>query len=303
MTAADNINQLKLAPPSMSDFSRLYAEYDRDGPVGMVGRFTSPVSGKWGHIVGRERKLSIKEFSEEVSKAMRRGDKHLIPQVEAMAEAIRRNLFQPVAKEMEELKMMPEGIKISDKGSYLTRVYNIAKISQHHGDGTADDFIEVLVSEFAGKRTAAQRQVKNGLDDLSEIDRADIDELATKSNAEIRTEVRETVQAIKGIKPGQNTWQVTTAKPSRARVLDVPDEILEPWLEPDVRNIITNYFDRMVPEIEMIREFGDLDMTDAFSKIADQEDTLLKAAKTKSARVQITKDAKAARRDLLARST
>jgi hypothetical protein len=284
----------------ISDFSRYYGEYDRDGPVGMVGRLTSPVSGKWGHLVGRERKMSMKEFASEVSVAARNGDKHPIPQVQEMAESIRRNLFAPVAKEMEELGMLPEGLKLADQGSYLTRVYNIAKITQHHGDGTADDLVEVLVGAFTEKRTTAQRKLQKGLGDITDLDRLEVEELAGKTDAEIRTEVRETIQAIKGIKPGQSTWQVTTAKPSRARVLDVPDQLIEPWLEPDIRNIITNYFDRMVPDIETIREFGDLDMTDVFTRIADEEDRLLKAASTKSERTRIAKEAKNARRDLLA---
>lgn len=278
----------------LGDFGRYYAEYDRDGPVGLVGRFAAPVTGKWGHLAGRERKLSIREFSEEVAKSMRRGDVHPIPQVKALAEMIRKNFFDPVAREAEELGLFSNDIAPADRGSYLSRVYNTEKINSHYGDGTADDLVETLVREFTQKRDLAVKRLAGEAEDI------EARQLAEKTHAEIRTEVDETVQAIKGLRPGESAWPVATAKPTRASVLDVDDEILEPWLENDARAVIGRYFNQMVPESENIRTFGNIEMTDALRRINEEEASLLKKAHRPAQRRRVAKDAEAARRDLTA---
>lgn len=283
-----------------ADFSRFYGEYDRDGEVGLVGRFSAPLTGKWGHLLGKDRKLSVREFGEEVAKAMRRNDKHPIPQVEAVAELVRKNLFDRVAKEVDELGLLPEGIELSNRGSYLTRVYNVEKINQHYGDGSADDLVRLLRLEYQKKRTAAQSRLARENTHRADADRLADEDLAGRSDAELATAVDETVQAIKGLRSGESASRVGTASPTRARVLDIPDELLEPWLEPDARVIMSRYFDTMVPEIEIVREFGDLEMSDAIAKINDEESRSLKAIDSRKARRKVARGAEAARRDLLA---
>lgn len=568
-----------------ADFARFYAEYSKDGPVGMVGRATAPLTGKWAHLLGYERKLSMAEFSQEVAKAMRRNDKHPIPQVQSVADSIRRNLFNPAKVEAEELGIFPEGVELADTGSYLTRSYNVQKIEAHLGDGSADDILPLLEAEFrrkgveaenrlafdstvddlesqrfraretarsaqsalnkaerkakaartradaaigrergvervsgalakalsdraaklsegvlsgdelldfkdiledargvkrieprdllatirdmggirddgtgelkaaldtslntikradglhpddmrvaleelgflpegmtvndfygtlreaaggqkhyssfdaqelarfeaaqefaaamadldidisapldqivkklpghskspkvaktkaaeaqrAGAKAAKQQsaaedrllkaidRLENSKARLKEIDkeigpkvRAEIkqaqDELksvlpelrkakgaragdeyfANRSDLEIKADVEDAVNAIRGLKPGQHIYQTAFAKPSRARVLDVSDELLEPWLESDARVVMTRYFESMVPHLEITREFGDVDMTDVFRKIDDEEMRLLKTATSDKQRKQIARDAKGGRQDLRA---
>ncbi|WP_375173383.1 hypothetical protein [Pseudooceanicola sp.] len=260
---------------SLANLSRFYGEYDRDGPVGMIGTFTAPVTGKWGHLVGRDQKLNIGEFSEEVAKAMRRGDKHPIPQVQNAAEAIRRDLFEKVRRDAEELGLFKTSLTETDAGSYLTRIYRVEKINAHFGDGTENDLVKTLLEHFARKHP-------------------------DRPSNELETDVRETVAAIKGLRPGESAWQVTTAKPTRARVLDVPDELLEPWLEPDIRVVASRYFETMVPDIEIIRAFGDLDMTEAFRRIDAEEAEQLAKATSDKKRQAIAREAKSGRRDLKA---
>ena len=287
-----------------ADFSRSYAEYSKDGPVGHIGTITAPITGKWAHLLGFERKMSAREFAGEISKAVRRGDKHPIPQVQSMAEKLRRNLFDKVGREAEELGLLPEGITLANSGTYLPRIYNVEKINMHYGDGSADDILPVLEREFLRKSKEAQARI-----DKLEVDVTNIGEAAQKAidkdrvfagqtNAEIKTAVAETVQSIKGLKPGQSAWRVALADPTRARVLDVSDELLEPWLEPDIRVVMTRHFDSMVPDMEIIREFGDLEMSDVIKRINDEEARRLGAAKGTKAHKRIVKDAKGAREDL-----
>lgn len=73
-------------------------------------------------------KLTRREFYTEVSKAMRRGDKHKIPEVQEAAQSMRRELFDPLKKRAIELGLLPENVTVDTADSYLTRLYNQDKI-------------------------------------------------------------------------------------------------------------------------------------------------------------------------------
>lgn len=380
----------------MGTLSRSYAAYAMDGPVGKIGTLTAPLTGKWAHLLGYDRKLSISEFSFEVSTALRRGGKHPIPQVHSVAEEIRRTFFHPIFEEAKELGLFPANAKEGE--NYLTRIYNLPKMVQHMGDGSELDIVPVLEREFIRKRNQAQsrsvtgdipdwreheivasaengqklkvkagsvfenvaarqekarnlakclasgsslancarrfgiskedlaeiksfvttagsekagvRAYSNALDaELDELDNAlsvsglsreaaSVKDLAEMSDPEIRDAVLDTVNAIRGLKPGARHFEAVLAKPMRARVLDVPDEVIEPWLEKDIRVVLTRYFDTMVPDLELIRQFGDIHMTEVGQKITDAETKRLIRAKSPKERKQIAKAAKDARRDL-----
>ncbi|QTN34674.1 hypothetical protein [Cognatishimia activa] len=288
-----------------AEFVRNYANYAKDGPVGLVGHFTAPVTGKWSHLFGYDRKLSSAQFAEEVAKALRRDDKHPISQVQKTAAALRTLLFEPTKKEAEELGIFPEGMRVKNAGSYLSRIYNTEKITRHLGDGSSDDILPILEKEFAKKRSDALQRLELDKSLSGALSRAmddiEYDEfLAAKSDIEIKSEVEETVRTIRGLAPGQHAYQAVLSKPSRTRVLDVPDEVLEPWLESDARVIMTRYFETLVPDFELIREFGDIELSGAIQKINEEETRLTKAASSSRKKKQVERDANAARRDILA---
>lgn len=110
---------------------------------------------------------------------------------------------------------------------------------------------------------------------------------ASASDAEVDTHVRETVQALLGMKAGEHSYGVSLASPTRARVLDVADSVLEPWLESNAEVILSQYFRSMVPDLEIIRTFGDVGMTEQFRKIQDENIRLLEAAPSRSAKKKV----------------
>ena len=110
---------------------------------------------------------------------------------------------------------------------------------------------------------------------------------ASKDDTEILTAAQETVAALMKMRPGENSYGVATASPTRARVLDVPDEVLEPWLESNAEVILSQYFRSMVPDIELTRKFGDVEAKEAIRAIQEETLRMMQGAKTQKERAQI----------------
>lgn len=144
---------------SISFLSRSFAEYAKDGPVGTVGTLTAPVTTRFRNLLVKDRKLTSSEFMEEVGKAMRRGDKHPIPQVQSAADALRREIFDKIKDEAIEVGIFDADLGIKNADSYFTRVYNTERIRQHFGDGSENDIAEVLREEFRKRRATAQQNL------------------------------------------------------------------------------------------------------------------------------------------------
>lgn len=92
---------------------------------------TSRVATQARDLMGsgaREGKLTYGQFKEEISKAMRNGDVHDIPEIQQAAKYYRQNVFEPVKKAAIEQGLLPEDVDVKFADSYLTRVYNFEKM-------------------------------------------------------------------------------------------------------------------------------------------------------------------------------
>lgn len=269
---------------TISSLQKHYGEYWKDGPVGTIGTLTAPIQSWSAGLVNRSGgKMTAGEFMEEVGKALRRGDKHPIPQVQSAADELRRTVFDKVKQELIDLGRWNADVEVKNADSYLSRIYLTEKITRNLGEKNGDDILPVLEREFTRRRDQIRADLQ-GKPVSDQIAAGSDEAIAAMDDAEIKTAVRETVQAIIGLKPGENAFHAVMSKPMRARVLDVRDEVLEPWLESDAEAIVGHYFRSMVPEIELIRTFGDVEMTGAITKIKDEGMRRVEAAKTPKAK-------------------
>jgi len=297
---------------AISYLSRSFSEYAKDGPAGTIGTLTAPVTTRFRNLMSKDRKLTSTEFMEEVGKAMRRGDKHPIPQVQSAADALRRDIFDKIKDEAIEVGLFDEGLQVKNADSYFTRVYNTERIRQHFGDGTSDDIAVVLRSEFHRKRAEAQKAIDARLDDqkteTEEIAKAtqraldkekSIEEFyASATDTDIEQSVNDTVRSLLGLKPGQHSYEASLSSPTRARVLDVDDLVLEPWLESNAEAIMSQYFRQMVPDLEITRRFGDTQMTEARTRITEEIAQQMKQAKSAKAKARVQEEGTERLRDL-----
>lgn len=72
--------------------------------------------------------LKQTDFYEEIGKAMRRSDNHIIPEIAAAARQLR-PVFEKLKLRMQELKIIPDDVKVSTAESYLPRIYKFDKIT------------------------------------------------------------------------------------------------------------------------------------------------------------------------------
>jgi hypothetical protein len=287
-----------------SYLERSFAEYAFDGPVGMVGRVSAPVVGRYRQLLGRTQKLNRDEFMNEVGLAAISGDRHPIPQVQKAAEEIRKSIFDRAKADATELGIFDEDLQLKNGESYFMRSYNVEKIIAHMGDGGADDFKVLLRDEYMQARADAQKrvelereaedaaketdQLKQAIEAKTKSEPTWDEVLAGKDDLEIEADVEDTINSIIGLKPGEHSMRAAMSSPTRARVLDVATDKLVPWLETDMSVIMARYFNNIVPDIELTRTFGDTTMKEVRQKITDEGTRMLRRAKTPKERRKIT---------------
>lgn len=131
-------------------------------------------------------------------------------------------------------------------------------------------------------------------------ERASAEFYAQMTDDDIVEAARSTIRSILGMKPGQSHGVEALADPLKARVLDLPDETLEPWLENDAGKIMHEYFRSVVPQLEVVRTFGSRDMAEVFDALDAEVTQQIEAATSQKAKQRLGKAGREAKRDLAA---
>ena len=123
-----------------------FAKYMYDGaPPSVAVNQRATLSGML-----REDKLSREEFNTEVSRALRTGDKHEIPEVQEAAQRIRTEFQDPLLKAAQEAGIFKKDVEAVGDLSYLMRDYNVPAIQ-----AATQEFINILAEHY-GKRLDAE---------------------------------------------------------------------------------------------------------------------------------------------------
>jgi hypothetical protein len=183
--------------------------------------------------------LTRKQFGQEVSTALTRADASPIPQV-AKATSWARQVFNEDKAFFKELGI-DFGDDVVGAPSYFPRVYNFEKIINNRAD-----FNRRLANWF---QQNPKMKVTKGVDGAE-----DTVEPIILEPAEIQDAVMKTVDKILGMPTSRADLNLRSkGAPMKERTLDVPDEILAPYLERDFDLVMSGYFRAVAPEIEMRR--------------------------------------------------
>ncbi len=279
-----------------------------------------------------DKRLTWTEFKQEVSKTMRRGDVHEIPEVQQAAQAIRRDLFDPIKDDAISAKLLPEDVAPETAPSYLSRVYNKQKIVAQRVK-----FKELLTDYLEGGQVQHRKQLEELEIEFDRIEkfafdegvqvrfdegkvsliRNDVENLG-RSHNEVNSRLGELQESINNInskfaklpddfrdfnvltrtredlehiaddvidvilgQPGGRTVYAIKKGPLHERTLKIADNFIskkgyafEEFLENDVEMVMRYYTRTMVPDVEITREFGDLEMTSAITKIKEEAQEL-----------------------------
>jgi hypothetical protein len=189
--------------------------------------------------------MTYGEFAEAVGRAMRRGDVSDIPEVAVAARAMRDKLFDPLGNRAIEAGLLPDEIAVETATSYLSRIYNTTKIS--------------------AQRPAFERILADWLPTTKSPELAGMDDL------ELRDIARQITDTLLGAAPGRTHYGPVPLKrgPLKERTLSIPDELIEDFLESDVRVIARAYTRTMAADTELTNSFGNAGMEDALERVRE----------------------------------
>jgi hypothetical protein len=220
-----------------------------------------------------QKTMTRQEFYESIAHAMRRGDQHPVPEVAAAAKKTREIEFDPLKERAIKAGLLPEGVTPKGAMSYLMRQYDTEKIRANLGD-----WLKLLREGFQ----------KQGVD---AAEAADIAHSVTRN--------------IMGSERGTMDWKVLDdvvpkSGQMKERTLNLPDEVLEPYLNSDIDHVAHSYLRSMAPEVEMTERFGSRDMKDQISAVHDDYARMIERAPDNASKEELSKHMEADLRDLTA---
>jgi hypothetical protein len=256
-----------------SPLERELWKYDGVHNTGMTARgnqyriYRERVAGENGKPLVRG------EFNQEIAKAMRRGDRSQIPEVAEAAKQTRAIEFDPLKTRAQKVGLLSEDVQAKGADSYLMRQYDTSKIK-----GNLTDWLNRLTEGFRAQ----------GVD-----------------TAEARDIAHQATRNVMGAERGTMDWKVMdeiVPKSGRMkeRTLNLPDSLLEPYLNNDIDHVAHSYLRSMAPEVEMTERFGSRDMKDQLGDIHDDYSRMIERAPDDRTKAKLQDQMTADLRDLTA---
>lgn len=245
---------------AMEDLDRAFLDYR-----GISGPFGRARAGLEDFAGGD--KLSFREFRERVGMAMRRADADEIPQVSRAAKSFRRLVFDPLKQRAIEAKLLPEDVGVETAASYLSRVWNPAKLKAGR-----PEFLDITARWLRGRHP-------------------ELDDLGARDVAE------QIADRLLGIAGGRTAYDAGyTAAPRRAdmrsgplksRTFVIPDEQVERFLDSDIEQVARSYVRSMAPDVELAQRFGSVDLVNQLDSVRQAYHPMLQAAPDPAARAKL----------------
>jgi len=267
---------------SVEAMDRLFVQMKTGKPGGRLKRTMIQVQDRVGRRnLNDVRDMTRDEFKTEISRTMRRGDKHPIPEVQEAADVWRAKVFDPLKDRAIEAKLLPEDVTVETALSYLTRVYNRPKI-------------EALRGTTSGLEVQSRGWLAARHPDLTEDQVADIAE-----------QITDRILGLEGGRILVEPVRLSGASPLKQRTFLIPDQRIENFLENDIELIGRSYLRTMAADVELQSRFGSLDMAKEIEGIKSDYLELINKAKTNKERTKLARrrdqdiEDVAAMRDLL----
>jgi len=324
---------------SDNPFTRIVANRLAENPIKMDGDIVTAVEsrakihdGKYAaalqshlDIYKQYRKnggrLRRRQFNEEVARAMR-NEESAIPEALQSANNWRTELYNPIKDDLVELGLLPEDVSVGTAVGYLNRRWNKGKVSANLPkfiDTTAkwlrDE--DVRLRDEATKAEAniaeATGAERTRLQEI--IDRAERKEAKDLTDEDYQRIAEQIAQRIQGTPDGRlpYDWKIGEGSannnlngtvglrgPLKSRTFQIPDNMVEEFLDNDIEDLGRYYLRNTATDMEIVREFGDLDLTIQKKEILDWYTEAQRTAKTEKERIKLKKQADADIRDITA---
>ena len=324
---------------SDNPFTRIVANRLAENPVKMDGDIVTAVEsrakihdGKYAtalqshlDIYRQYRKnggrLRKRQFNEEVARAMR-NEESAIPEAMQSANNWRTELYNPIKDDLVELGLLPDDVSVGTAVGYLNRRWDKGRVTSNLPkfiDTTAkwlrDEDVrlrdeaakaEVNIAEATGAERTRLQQI---------IDRAERKEAKDLADEDYERIAEQIAQRITGTPDGRlpYDWKIGEGSannnlngtvglrgPLKSRTFQIPDNMVEEFLDNDIEDLGRFYLRNTATDMELVREFGDLDLTIQKKEILDWYTEKQRTAKTDKERIKLKKQADADIRDITA---
>ena len=265
-------------------------------------------------------KLRELEFNKAVSRALRNGDKSDIPEAAQSAKTFRQELYDPIRNEAIEVNLLPEGVGVSTAISYLNRRWdkdaintNLPQFISKVSDWLKSEDVRIRAEAdaartFEGPMTKQQRLANEKVIRMDEAKKSDArydaetgiasadyyEDLSDRISQ--RISINQSLPYDWKIGDGSTGYKVAGVQGVsgvfKERVFNIPDNLIEEFLENDIETLAGSYARQTAIDIEMMRRFETTDLNKFNTEIAEEYTTLMKNAKTDNERRSLAKQSK-----------
>lgn len=309
LVKAFGFDPLSRSITSENPVTRRVANFLAENPIEMDGGITQAVEsmakihdGKYakaleGHLTEfREyrkagNRLGKKDFNELVAKEIRNPDPDSPIQVKKAADKWNKELYEPLKEQMIKQELLPEDIDVKTAKNYLNRVWNKQKLAAQ-----LPEFIKKTSRWLEEQDQALFLKAKAATDELKTATgarKAELEELIKKSEFKKGLDLekqdyddvaRQISQRIRGTPDGRlpydwklgdgssgfNTAGTKLRGPLRNRTFNIPDNLVDDFLENDVEVLGARYLRQTAADIELSKAFdGDVEMKNALKEVDD----------------------------------
>ena len=266
-------------------------------------------------------RLRRRQFNEEVARAMR-NEESAIPEALQSANNWRTELYNPIKDDLVELGLLPEDVSVGTAVGYLNRRWNKGKVSAN-----LPKFIDTTAKWLRDEDVRLRDEATKAEADIAEatgaertrlqeiIDRAERKEAKDLTDEDYQRIAEQIAQRIQGTPDGRlpYDWKIGEGSannnlngtvglrgPLKSRTFQIPDNMVEEFLDNDIEDLGRYYLRNTATDMEIVREFGDLDLTIQKKEILDWYTEAQRTAKTEKERIKLKKQADADIRDIVA---
>jgi len=188
-------------------------------------------------------KLSRAEFGKAVSLAARRADTSSVPEVSRAAKAWRSQVIEPGTKAGQAAGLYPDDLHVNTAQSYFTRVYDRKLM-------TAEEF--KIVDGKPGFKPTVKEYFRPLADKAKFVSDADFESYLD----DIANNVFDKITG-RGGNLGEEFQRITVAArgPLKERTFNVPDALIERWLDNDVERVMAKFSRTLGADVEIANAF------------------------------------------------
>jgi hypothetical protein len=257
---------------------------------------------KFNEAVARTMRNETFDTAQDGTRVFKNGDYY----VYLSAKGWRDELYEPLKNEAIDVGLLPEDVDVSTAVGYLNRRWNKNKVTDKF-----PEFISVVSKWLKDEDLKLFNQAKQAQDDIATatgaekiklqkiIDRAEYKKGMDFAEQEYEDLAKQIAQRIKGSPDGRlpYDWKMGEGSsklngtpmrgPLRSRTFQIPDNMVEDFLDNDIEDLGRIYLRQIAPDIELKRAFGDVEMTNEIAEVESWYSTAILKAKTSSERARL----------------